>query len=326
MTEQEALNKMIAPGTRRKGKFREGVIQIWITRACDNACFGCTQGSNLAGNPGMITPDQFETACKSLKGYFGVVGMFGGNPAVHPKFTELCEIMKKHIPREQRGLWCNNPISELNARTMRHTFDPRVSNLNCHLNKDAYTLFKRYWPESMPFGLDRDSRHAPVHLAMRDVIPDEGKRWELISGCDINQHWSAMIGVFREQLRAWFCEVAGAQAMLHQHEPDYPDTGLDPSTTKRDGLTGRETAWWQLPMGAFREQVRKHCHECGVPLRGHGELAMDKDPEACEQTSVTHEGVFNPKRKGRKIQVVETLEQLGTARVGRVIDYLRNGK
>src|SRR5690242_2039949 len=48
--------------------WRGGVLQIWVTRACDLACTHCTQGSNLAGKPGMMTPDQFEEACKSLVG------------------------------------------------------------------------------------------------------------------------------------------------------------------------------------------------------------------------------------------------------------------
>src|SRR5580698_720008 len=113
---------MIPPGAIKRGKFLNGVIQIWVTRACDNSCFGCTQGSNLGGKPGMISPEHFEQACISLKGYHGVVGMFGGNPATHPQFSTLCEIMRNHVPRDHRGLWCNNPISEANAASMRMTF------------------------------------------------------------------------------------------------------------------------------------------------------------------------------------------------------------
>lgn len=322
MTEDQAIKRMVAPGTPRAGKWRQGVIQIWVTRACDNACFGCTQGSNLAGKPGMITVEQFEQACVSLKGYLGVVGMFGGNPATHPKFPELCEVMRKHVPQEQRGLWCNNPLNEKNGRAMRETFNPRHSNLNCHLSKEAYDNFKRWWPESMPFGLDRDSRHSPVHLAMKDVIADEGERWKLIANCDINQHWSAMIGVFRGQLRAWFCEVAGAQSMLHQDEEDYPDTGIDPTKPSKNPFGGKPVQWWEYAIGAFYHQIRKHCHECGVPLRGYGELAMAK--EGVEQTSETHRAIFKPKREGHKVEVVTELVQLGTKRVGRVIDYVKN--
>lgn len=327
MTEQEALAKMVAPGTPRAGKYRQGVIQIWVTRACDKSCFGCTQGSNLAGKPHSITLEQFERACVSLKDYWGVVGMFGGNPCTHPQFEELCAIMRRWIKPEQRGLWSNNPLGK--GATARKTFNPSVSNLNVHLDRKAYEEFKRDWPECGPVGLENDSRHSPPYVAMKDVIADESKRWELISACDINQHWSAMIGVFRNELRAWFCEIAGAQAMLHQDDPDYPDTGIEPiryEDTFGDGLGDVMLNWWQLSMRSFAPQVRKHCHECGVPLRGYGELAQAKDKDGCEQTSITHEGIYKPKRPNRGVQVVHQIEDLGNKRLNRVTSYLQNAK
>ncbi len=317
MTEQECLDRMVAPGARRPGKYRDGVIQIHITRACDLACFNCTQGSNFGGKPTFITPDQFEEAVLSLKGYFGVVGVFGGNPAMHPDFDLLCAILRKHVPFEHRGLWCNNPRGW--GRDMRATFDPSVSNLNVHLSRAAYNEFKRDWPECSPVGLTQDSRHAPVLVAMKDVIQDESRIWELISGCDINQHWSAMIGVFRGQLRAWFCEVAGAQAMLHQDEPDYPDTGMD---LKGCYIDSRPAQWWQMGMSHFTRQVRKHCFDCGVPLRGRGELAQSAT--GSEQVSATHAGIARSKRLGRPVQVVDNVEQLGVERLQKITKYLQN--
>lgn len=310
MNESEALKRMIAPGTRRPGKYREGVIQIWVTRACDRACFNCTQGSNLAGNPGLITLEQFDRACECLQNYFGVVGMFGGNPAMHPQFDELCAILRNRIPYERRGLWCNNPLGK--GKVMRETFNPSISNLNVHLDRKAYDEFKRDWPECHPVGLQTDSRHSPVHLAMMDVIPDESQRWELISGCDINRHWSAMFGVFRGELRFWFCEIAGAQAMLHQHDPAWPDTGFVATPD-----------CWRQQMEAYAEQVRWHCHRCGVPLRGYGELACAGD-NGIEQTSLVHLDVYRPKRRGRIVQTVSSTDQLGEKHVGRVTDYIGN--
>lgn len=328
MTEQEALSKMVAPGQHRPGKFRGGVIQIHLTRACDKACFGCTQGSNLGGKTGFMTVEQFEKAVISLKGYDGVVGVFGGNPALHPEFYDICQIMKKHVPYEQRGLWCNHPKGK--AQWMRGTFNPAVSNLNVHLDRQAYDEFKKFWPESRPFGLEQDSRHSPPYVAMKDLVEDEGKRWELISNCDINQHWSAMIGVFRGELRAWFCELAGAQAMLHQYDPDYPDTGLPLwylADFKMEGKAGEKQSatmkqWWTLPMDAFRDQVRKHCHECGVPLRGRGELACSTTGK--EQVSLVHLDVYKPKKVGRPVETVTSLDELG--HVNLVTDYLGNAK
>jgi hypothetical protein len=343
MNEQDAINQMISPGMRRKNIWREGVLQIWITRGCDLACFGCTQGSNLGGKPGRITLEQFKAAVESLQGYFGVVGIFGGNPAIHPQFNAICETLAANVPYEQRGLWCNHPRG--NTAVMRATFNPAVSNLNVHLVREAYDEFVEGWPECKPYlkGLDPswvesealrrkgskeyahrvgDARHTPPFVAMSDldqlpfpdgrVLPNtEENRWELIAGCDINKHWSAMICVFRDQLRAFFCEIAASQAMLHQAEPDYPDTGLPV-----------EPGWWQRPMQDFAAQARKHCHECGIPIRSFGELAIGGQTEKVSQA---HAAVFTPKRLRHKVELVQLSSQL-VERVGRVTDYIENGE
>jgi hypothetical protein len=311
MNEADAISRMVAPSMRRDCYEHGGVLQIWVTRACDKACFGCTQGSNLAGKPGMMTPDQYREAVASLEGYFGVVGMFGGNPAIHPHFEELCGILRDSwVPFEQRGLWCNHPNGK--GAACRQTFDPKYSNLNVHLDREAAEEFAMDWPEAAPYvkGLDGDSRHSPVFVAMQDVIEDEGERWRLIADCDINKYWSAMIGVFRGELRGWFCEIAGAQAMLHQNDPDYPDTGVR-----------IVPGWWKAGIEAYAEQIRYHCHRCGIPLRGHGELAVGG---TTEQVSKTHADIYRPKIRGREVEVVTSLDQLGD-RLGKATDYIENG-
>lgn len=359
MNEQQALAKMKAPGDRKPGKYLEGVIQIHVTRACDKSCYNCTQGSNLVGPYTFIKPENFRIACESLRDYFGVVGVFGGNPALHPQFIELCEILRETIPYERRGLWCNHPITRGKARAMRATFNPKVSNLNVHLDQKAYDLFKEEWPESKPFGLDRDSRHSPPFVAMKDVLTkypnhnpfctsckstlgtsrfceecsdfnrnyresfraeiyDEEKAWELISECDINQHWSAMIAEFRGEPRAYFCEIAGAQAVLNQDNPDYPDTGL--FLPRQYRIDGKEVAWWKLPIQCFDEQVRFHCHRCGVPLRGHGELAQSKD--GVNQVSAEYRDLYRPKGN-RRVEEVTQLVQLGEP-LPKMTHYLQN--
>lgn len=297
---------MKSPRDIRPTVWSGGVLQIWVTRACDKSCFGCTQGSNLAGRPGMITPDQFETACQSLADYFGICGMFGGNPALHPQFPLLCEIMREYIPKERRGLWCNNINGH--GRIAAATFNPAVSNLNVHKDRAAYDEFRRDWPQARPFGLDEDSRHSPPYVALQDIIPDEAERWRLIGQCDVNQFWSAMICVFRGELRGYFCEIAGAQAMLHQHEPSYPDLGL-PITP----------GWWNQPMSAFESQVRHHCMACGIPLRGYGELAVDG---RVEQVSATHADIYRPKTSGREVQLVQIESELRRAPESRATDYV----
>lgn len=325
---EDALKLMKGPSDVRPSKpYLGGVIQIMVTRACNLSCYNCTQGSNLGGKSHVMTPEQFEMAVDSLKGYWGVFGVFGGNPAMSPYFAEYCEILKRKVPQEQCGLWCNHPRGK--GRLMQGVFNPKYSNLNVHLDREAYDQFKRDWPESMPFGLTQDSRHSPPFVAMKDVIlQDQGdglgvrpwpeKIWELASACDINQNWSALIGVFRGELRAWFCEVAGAQAMLHQDDPDYPDTGVEPSIQSSLGRP-----WWAWSIQSFSEQVKKHCQDCGVPLRGYGELSQREN--GTEQVSRTHEAIYKPKKQGRKIEVVVDLVQLGTGRITTATKYLQNG-
>jgi hypothetical protein len=287
-----------------------GIMQIHITRACDKSCFGCTQGSNLGGKPVMMTPEQFEFACQSLDTYFGVVGIFGGNPCINPHFEEICKIMQRCIPKKRRGLWSNNLMGK--GAIARETFNPAHSNLNVHLDKAAYDEFQRDWPEAKPFGLHDDSRHFSPFIALRDVITDEAERWRLIGNCDINAHWSAMICTFRGELRGFFCEIAGAQAMLHQNDPSYPDTGLK-----------IEPGWWDQPMAAFDAQVRKHCHECSVPLRGRGELAIGGSKE---QVSKTHLPIYKPKSRGRAVEVIGELQQIERMETVRTTEYVGKAK
>lgn len=302
------------------------------------ACFGCTQGSNLGGRPVLITPEEFELACQSLAGYWGVVGMFGGNPATHPRFLELCDILAKYFPFDQRGLWCNNPLGH--GTKMRSIFNPAVSNLNVHTNREAYDEFRRDWPESMPFGLEEDSRHSPPFVAMQDVMEDEQDRWELIANCDINRYWSAMVCYIPGKgLRAFFCELAGAQAMLHANDPNWPDLGLEIPcpTCKGNGKVlayrgepsqgkelvtcpeCRDSPWWKRPMEDFARQVRYHCHRCGIPLRRFGQLAVGGE---FEEVSKTHADIYNPKRKGRPVQLIEIDNG---KKLSRVTDYVPNG-
>jgi hypothetical protein len=77
-----------------------------------------------------------------------------------------------------------------------------------------------------------------------------------------------MICQFRGQLRGFFCEVAGGQAVLFQDNPEYPDTGI-PITP-----ANVHESWWKKFMPEFKDQVMFHCNKCLVPLRGTGRYAQ----------------------------------------------------
>lgn len=305
MNKHEALSQMIPPGTQRPGKWMNGVMQIHLNRACDLGCSNCTQGSQFGGKSDFITLQNFELALQSMEGYFGLIGIFGGNPALHPQFDEICAILRSYFPKEKCGIWCNHPRG--NGDIMRKTFNPSMSNLNVHLRQEAYDEFKRDWPESHPFGLDKDSRHSPVHGNMSKFVPDESDRWRLISNCDINRHWSAMLCQFRGGLRAFFCEIAGSQAILNQNNPDYPDTGMPVSK-----------GWWRKPMEDFENQVEFHCHRCLVPLRGHGALAQQE-----HQTTITEEYAhLKPKGSSHLLQILGQDDDVHSESTRKVVEYL----
>lgn len=309
MLESEMLSRMKSPRDQRP-VWRGGVVQIHILRACNESCFHCTQISNIRGKSVLMTPDQFRTAVETLRDHFGVVGIFGGNPAMSPYFEEICAILREVIPFERRGLWCNNPWGK--GAICRETFNPYVSNLNVHLDQDAYDQFVLDWPETAGLinlkGLAEDSRHGPPFVAMQDVGYTDDEINHAAGTCDVNQKWSSLIGVFRGELRAYVCELMYAQAALHADDSDWPDTGIPV-----------EPGWWDHPMEYFADQVRFHCRRCGMPIKAAGQLAINGERE---QVSATHAPWYKPKTPGRPVELVTSIDQLGEDRVPSATSYL----
>ena len=292
----EAYN-LVPPSRKRPGVWLGGVLQIHVGRACDLACFGCSQGSNLAGKLEFLTPAEFEQIVDSMDGYFGVYGVFGGNPALSPYFEDYCRILRAKVPFERRGLWCNNLRGK--GAHARITFAPHRSNLNVHIDSEAAEEFRRDWPESAPYlkGEQEDSQHGSPWVAIKDVIADEDERWRLIGSCDISKWWSGIAGKIPGRgLRAYFCEIAFAQANLHattSDAADWPDVGHEV-----------KPGWWRQPIEAYEAQINQHCLSCGIPLRRPGQLAIRGDHE---EFSEIHRHIARPKIKGRPVQIVESI-------------------
>lgn len=297
----------------RRSCWRGGILQVMLGSPCNLACTHCTQISNVARKAGFMTPEQAEIAFHSLAGYWGVVGIFGGSPTLSPHFGEICAIARRHFPREQLGVWTNALHGK--GATCRETFNPAVSNLNLHTVRDEVPEFERDWPEAVPFlkGLDGDSRHSPPFVAMQDMEDmTDAERWDLVGGCDVNQKWSALVGVVRGEVRGYFCELAYAQAVLHEHDESWPMLGVE-------AVPG----WWDRGMDAFRDQVNFHCMACGHPLRGAGDFAMTG---TVEQVSRTHADLYRLKRPaGKSVELVTRRSQLGP-RVDVATNYIENAR
>jgi len=239
------------------------IIQILVTRACDLFhCSNCTQLLPMRGSHGIcfdpvhMSPDVFRQALRSLDGWPGVRAMFGGNPCVHPRFDELCEIMRQEVPDpRQRGLWTNNLRGK--GAIVAETFIPGASrfNLNLHADDAAAAEMREHLPGVPIYGEGKASHHAPILLDWRDMGLSYEQWSEKREQCDINRHWSAAIVERYSRPWAYFCEVASS---------------IDAITGENHGVPA-VPGWWRWKMDRFDHQVTGCCDKgCGVPLRAQG--------------------------------------------------------
>ena len=97
--------------------YRQPVIQIDITNACNLECSNCTRFVGHHKKPYLMDIEMVEKAILSLttpfstpwqdfpKGFSGQIGIMGGEPTIHSKFAEICKLMQTHVTREKRSLW-----------------------------------------------------------------------------------------------------------------------------------------------------------------------------------------------------------------------------
>lgn len=299
------LSQMKAPGDKREGVWRGGVLQVKVTNACDLDCQNCSVGVGIAKKLKRVfrmTPDQYRTALRSLQGYTGLIGMFGGNPCILQDFEELCRIFREEVPeKNQRGLWSNRLFGK--GKICRETFG-EYNNLNVHESREAWDEICRDWPEAKPIpsGLTSPSHHGPIFGSMLDLGVSEEEMWGKVSQCYVNQTWSAEITVVNGQLRGYFCEIAATMAEL---------TG-DPSF-------GVEIVpgWWKKPMQAFEHQVREYCSKCLIPMNPR---KIDAKSDAPEEYTAAWSPVMAT-INGRPMREVKALSEIaGGAPATRYLD------
>jgi len=263
------------------------IICIDVTNRCDLQCSNCTRLLAQQRRKWDMTPDNFRLALRSLEGFDGVIAMIGGNPCIHPQFPELCRIFVEEIPEQrQRGLWSNNVFKHQDI--IAQTFG--CYNLNPHGDKrgvkSIMELRKRL--PNLPF-YEGSSYHAPLMTAIKDLIPDEGKMWDAIAGCDINKNWSASIVQNNGELRAYFCEVAASFDLARGEDHGHPVT----------------PGWWQQHVSAFGGQVKHFCPGCGVAARLQGRLDSE---DTDDYTASNADIATNTRGKRRVVKMTEAVK------------------
>ncbi len=201
-------------------------IQIELTDACTLACSNCTRNVGHR-TPFFITFDEFKKAINSLRGFQGIAGFMGGEPTLHPQFSQFCEYALSVRPRELLGLWSVFPDAP-KYKAYREVICKTFGNilLNDHTMDNIM--------------------HGPIHVGIEEVVTDKDEMWQMIDRCWVQNSWSASIN----QKGAYFCEVAAANALLY----DRPDGWAV------------EPGWWKKTPKDFREQMEAACPKCGCAL------------------------------------------------------------
>lgn len=200
-------------------------IQIEVTNACHLDCGNCTRFCGHHRKPYMMDLETVEKALTSLQGFPKMVGIMGGEPLLHPKFAEICELALSKFPRAQLGLWTSFPkgkekYAEQIAKTFGNIF------LNDHTRNDVF--------------------HAPILIGMQEITANPRAMWTPIDHCWVQNCWSASIN----PKGAWFCEIAASMSMLFG-DGDELAWPVEPGW------------WWRTPKD-FREQMEHFCPRCGM--------------------------------------------------------------
>jgi len=266
------------------------IICIDITNKCDLACSNCTRLLENQDEFWEMSEDNFRSALRSLKNFRGIIAMIGGNPCMHTKFRELCNIFKEEIPNQlQRGLWTNNVFKYTDL--VEEVFGGL--NLNTHnMVRSVDKLKSIYENMVLKGGFNgglylENSVHAPILTAVKDLY-SEKEMWEKISGCDINREWSATIVENKGNLRAYFCEVAAS---------------FDLARNEDNGIEVVED-WWNRRISDFSNQIEKFCPGCGVPARIQGHF----DYENTDTYSISNQDIAikSANQKKRKVIFMQT--------------------
>ena len=209
-------------------------IQIDVTNKCHLSCTHCTRLVGHHHQPYRLTLEGVENALISLKGFKGIIGCMGGEPASHPQFLDIISLYKKHVPLGQRELWTAGLHWERYKEHIHNVFEKGLVSFNDHSDAD------KGW-------------HQPLLIAIEEILPDkkdEKLKNNLIKNCWVQNRWSAAI----TNKGAFFCEVAAAQNQLFNGPPGWKV----------------EPGWWKrTPEDKdFKDQVKKYCNKCSacVPM------------------------------------------------------------
>ncbi len=175
----------------------KNIIQVEVTNACVNECTNCSRFVGHYRQPYFMALTQVEKSIDSLSDFCGGIGIMGGEPLLHPEFTEICNFMGEKVPPDRRYLYTTGYNWDKYRRLVKKTFGRHVF-FNNHS--------------------DTTQKHHPMLLGIQDVIADSGKVKRLLEDCWVERRWSASIN----PKGCFFCEIAAAMDVLFDGPGGHP--------------------------------------------------------------------------------------------------------
>lgn len=289
--------------------------QIDITNACHLHCSNCTRMLDHARRRFFMSPDEFEAACKALanfptesepcpEGRRKVVGVIGGEPLLHPEFPTLVEIMTSIIPDvTHRGLWTSKDWKNgshpkwgaYRPYVERLIGDRPTGNVRKPQNGCGFLNWNMHTDKE-------NSHHQPVLVAVKDVVKDEKRRWELIRDCWVQKTWSSSTthkGFF-------FCEVAAAFDVVLQGPGGKP---LEGDVWRGEIAFVEDENGVPRPVGPFADQIKRWCEGCGACLPMEGRRDNENTDDVSPSNLVQLDAVYSPRVRKGDVKVHDEFEE-----------------
>jgi hypothetical protein len=173
--------------------------------------------------------DYFRKAVESVILSPCRIGIMGGEPTLHPKFGEILDIYAILVPISRREFWTAGFAWGKYEKQIKTVFRPDRIAYNDHMSYDG--------------------KHAPLLVAIDDVVADPELKAQLIENCPYQSHWSASI----TPKGGFFCEIAASLDWLFDGPGGYDISDL---------------RWWDKLPCAFQDQVREYCGKCSgaIPM------------------------------------------------------------
>lgn len=260
------------------------IIQIEVTNACIHKCSNCTRFCGLHKTPFFMSYETFCEAVDSIIDHPGLIGVMGGEPTLHPQFTELCRYLQKKLPTDRLGKPENFILptdsfievrrrSELGEYVFHDYGDgPRPVIFGAGLWTTVTPNYMKNFEiiqDVFKYQLLNDhsnaSYHQPILISRKDMGIDDKKWIRLREKCWINQQWSSSI----TPKGCFFCEIAAALDMLYDGPGGLPI----------------EKDWWKRDIDDFKDQFR-WCELCGIPLKTFARDAREGIVDVSEENAI----------------------------------------